>query len=222
MESPRLVRVTRLARLRTAARTPRPRGLARPHALLVAGALGGLAACAPSILPVVPSGATRIELAPRADTLGAESAPRPTTEVRYYAHSPTVAILGWDASDAAYGLNTVMRADGSLLLGAHRLYVSTYAVPVPAFTQAGTATRPLVMTGRSFDARACSGGRACTPPSTFGVRVPDEYLRTSRDSLAVTFYDRWGRELLVTVPRDVIDAYLGVVDSVAAHLRRKP
>jgi hypothetical protein len=39
--------------------------------------------------------------------------------------------------------------------------------------------------------------------------------------MAVTFYDRVGRKLLITLHRDLIDAYLGRLDSVVAVMRTK-
>lgn len=180
--------------------------------LVQASSVVGLAACAPSILPVTPSTATRIE----------DSASVATIEVRYYAHSPTVTIVGWDAGDAAYGLRAWLRRDGSLIEG-HRLYVSTYYTPRrPVFTRAMTSSRPLELTGISRDVHACVGGKPCSPLETFGVLIPDELLRSNPDSIPVTFHNRGERVLVITLHRDLIDAYLGRLDSVVAVIRKKP
>ena len=190
--------------------------------LLLVDTLACAVACAPSILPVTPSSATRIEVRLPADSLGPISAPQPVTiEVRYYAHSPTVTIVGWDATESAYGLRAWLRRNGSLIIG-HRLYVSTYfTAAAPAFTYAVTPTRPLQLTGRAHDVYACVGGSPCSPPETFGAYIPDPVLRSERDSLAVTFYDPAHRKLVITVRRNVIDSYLRVLDSVVAVMRRR-
>jgi len=185
-------------------------------------ALVALTGCAPSILPVTASTATRIEVPARTSPRDSTSFPQPATiEVRYYAYSPTVTIVGWDPAETAYGLRAWLRRDGSLIR-AHRLYVSSYYTPArPAFTRAVTPSRPLELTGISRDLHSCVGGKPCSPPETFGALIPDELLRSSRDSLAVTFYGRGTRELLITLHRDLIDAYLGRVDSVVAVMRKK-
>jgi len=195
-------------------------GWLRP--LVFGTALIGLIGCAPSILPVTASTATRIDVPPGTSPGDSTSFPQPATiEVRYYAHSPTVTIVGWDPAETAYGLRAWLRRDGSLIRG-HRLYVSSYYIPArPAFTRAVAPSRPLELTGISRDVHACVGGRPCSPPETFGALVPDELLRSTRDSLVVTFYGRGSRELLITLHRDLIDAYLGRVDSVVAVMRKQ-
>lgn len=191
-------------------------------ALLSVNALAGLAGCAPSILPVTGSGTTRVEVPPRRDPDDSTLLAQPATiEVRYYAHSPTVTIVGWDAMETAYGLRAWLRRDGSLIRG-HRLYVSTYYTAAkPTFIRAVTPSRPLELTGVSRDVRSCAGGRPCPPGETFGALVPDELLRANPDSIPVTFYDGAGRELLIILHRDLIEAYLGRVDSVVAEMRKK-
>jgi hypothetical protein len=187
--------------------------------LVLAGPVAGSYACAPSILPVTPSTATRVEVAPAQQ---ADSASVATVEVRYYAHSPTVTIVGWDGGDAAYGLRAWLRRDGSLIED-HRLYVSTYYTRRrPVFTRAMTSSRPLQLTGISRDVHACVGGKPCSPLETFGALIPDELLRSNPDSIPVTFYDRGERVLVITLHRDLIDAYLGRLDSVVAVMRKKP
>ncbi|MGH7520947.1 MAG: hypothetical protein ACREMI_06685 [Gemmatimonadales bacterium] len=182
--------------------------------------LVGLAACAPSILPVTPSTATRVDVAPPATQ--ADSASHATIEVRYYAHSPTVTIVGWDAGDAGYGLRAWLRRDGSLIED-HRLYVGTYYPRRrPVFTRAMASSRPVRLTGVSRDVHACVGGKPCSPLETFGALISDELLRSNLDSIPVTFYDRGERVLVITLRRDLIDAYLGRLDSVVAVMRKKP
>ncbi len=143
-------------------------------------------------------------------------------ELRGYSFSPHVEILTWTTDDANFGLRARLRRDGSLVRD-HRLYVNTYtSVSANArFNSALTPTRSLRVTGVSRDDRACAGG-TCLPRETFGARIPDELLRSSRDSLPVKFYaSRSGHEIVVTLHRDLINVYLTTVDSVSAALRRK-
>lgn len=185
-------------------------------ALVVAG-LVALTGCGPTMIA---SGTTRIEVPAPVDTIGSEIRTPATVEVRGYPHSPVVSVVGWTSDDIGYGLRTWVRRDGSPAID-HRLYVSTYYVGArPSFTRAGTPSRPLELTRRSRDVYACSGGPPCSPYDTFGALIPDTFLRSNRDSLAVTFFGRDGQELLITVRRDLIDAYLGAVDSLAAVLRK--
>jgi hypothetical protein len=44
-------------------------------------------------------------------------------------------------------------------------------------------------------------------------------LRSNRDSIAVRLYGRGDAEMILTARRDLIDAYLSTVDSLAAALR---
>ena len=192
------------------------------RALGLVGTLAVLAGCAPSILPVTASTATRIDVPPRTNPVDSTAvAEAATVEVRYYPHSPTVTIVAWDDADAAYGLRAWLRRDGSLIVG-HRLYVSTYYTPAKlVFNRAVTPTRPLKLTGISRDVQACVGGRPCSPLETFGALIPDALLRSNADSLAVLFYDRAGDRLRITISRDLIDAYLGRLDSVVALMQRQ-
>jgi hypothetical protein len=99
--------------------------------------------------------------------------------------------------------------------------VGTYYEPwVRSLYFAAAPPRQFQMTGVSRDAYACYFGK-CSPFETIGVRIPDEFLREIRDSVAVTLYGRGGRELTITVRRDLIDAYLAAVDSVSAELRKR-
>ena len=178
----------------------------------MAVALAGCLGCAPSILPVTPSTATRLDVL--------SSGEPSTVEVRYYAHSPTVSILAWETAETGYGLRAWLRRNGSLI-DDHRLYVSTYFTPVRVYSGAHTPSRPLVLTGVSRDVRSCAGGTPCSPPETFEARIPDVLLRSAVDSIPVTFFDRAGRRLLISLHRDLIDAYLGRLDSVVAIMRKQ-
>lgn len=198
--------------------------------LIVAVALTGSIACAPPInLNIAPSRA-RVAGAPSADTIdGTASADTPTVVVRYYSFSPTVSVVGWDAEQGAYGLRVTMRRDGSLVED-HQLFVSTYyfvdyrpfiRANWHAFTQAMELGRPLAFTGLSRDVHHCEGDTHCSAYETLNARIPDEFLRASRDSIVVKLHGRGGREESITLHREMIDAYLERVASVSVALRDK-
>lgn len=146
----------------------------------------------------------------------------PTVEVRDYGAEPTVAIVAWTTDETAYGLRSTLRRDGFLLRGKHRLYISAYAVVERSFRKAEGPTQPLELFGYGRDIDNCRAGNAvCSPYLTFGAQIPDELLRANRDSMPVTFYATSGREITITLRRNLIDAYLGAVDSVTTALQAK-
>jgi hypothetical protein len=128
-------------------------------------------------------------------------------------------VVAWPSDDGSYGLRTSIRRDGSIVRD-HRLFVGTYFEPwVRRLHLAVAPPTQFRMLGVSRDALACRFGK-CSPFETIGVRIPDAYLRASRDSLPITLRGWDGRDLTITVRRDLIDAYLAAVDSVSAALRR--
>ncbi len=169
-----------------------------------------LAACAPPVELGAPSPPLAAPIA--------ESEP-PIIELRYFSFSPTVSVVGWSGDNDWYGLRTTVRRDGSLVRD-HRLYVNTYYKPwVRSFYLATIPPYGLEMMGVSRDTYACYFGR-CSPFETLAVRIPDELLRATRDSVTVTFYGTQNRKMDVTVRRELIEPYLASVDSVTAALRR--
>jgi hypothetical protein len=195
--------------------------------LLVPATLTALISCAPPIdLSVAGPGpgngsivrSDAINRAPTGEPLTAELA---RVEVRYYRFSPTVTVIAWSEDEAGYGLRATVRRDGSVVRD-HRLYVSTYyEAGVRAYPRAAIGSRVLKMTGISRDRRPCWNFPVCSPPETYAARIPDELLRGHRDSVRVKFYSLNGREMIVTMYRDVIDKYLAAVDSVSMALRRR-
>jgi hypothetical protein len=186
-------------------------------------ALSALSACAFPFAFRPNAGVTRYMAALPAPTSQDAVAPdSAAVELRSYRHSPHVEIVSWTTDDWAFGLRARLRRDGSLVRD-HRLYVSTYSSVAAGsrINSALTPTRPLRLTGVSRDDRACAGGKSCLPVETFGVRIPDDLLRSNRDSLPVTFHARDGHELMVTLQRDLINTYLAAVDSVSLSLRKK-
>lgn len=190
---------------------------ARLGPLMLAASVAGLIGCAP---PLVLSSAPKAGPLPPTDTV-ATALERATVQVRYFSFSPTISIVAWSPTEAGYGLRAWIRRDGSLIRD-HRLYVSTYSDPaLRAFSRAVVPPSVLLMTGISPDVYACYFSRRCSPSETFGARIPDEVLRAHRDSLVVTFYGGGGREFMITVRRDLIDAYLAAVDAISAELRSR-
>jgi len=188
-------------------------------ALVLAAFIAGLIGCAPPILLSASIASYPVAPAP-SDAIDGRPAPA-TIELRYFRFSPTVSVVGWTDDDTGYGLRGVVRRDGALVRD-HRLFVSTYYVPdVRAFPHAVVPSGPLKMIGVSRDIYHCYFGEKCSPYETFGARIPDKILRANRDSVAVTFYSSEGRKLIVTVQRNLIDAYLAAVDSVSTALRKQ-
>jgi hypothetical protein len=183
--------------------------------LMVAVSLTQLLACAAPLRLTTGSHAAPSHL----ETTGAPG-DSVIVQVRYFSFSPTVSVVAWTRG-SGYGLRGWIRGDGSLVMD-HRVYVSTYYHPaVRSFPWASIPSRPLFMTGISRDDYACYFGESCSPFETFGAFIPDKVLRPGRDNIPVTFYAYDGRELVVTVQQQLIDAYLVTVDSVSAELRRR-
>jgi hypothetical protein len=192
------------------------------RALTVVAAVSGLVGCAPPINVGGARAATNIALQPPGSAINAPPRVGPVTiQVRDYPPSPIVSVFGWAAAQTTYGLSASVRRDGALI-GDHQLYVNTYSVVEwRDFTRASAPTRPFRLTGASRDPHNCHGGGVCSPVETFGARIPDAFLRTSRDSLTVKFSGRSASDVIVTVHRNVIDAYLAAFDSVTVALRKK-
>lgn len=168
----------------------------------------------------------------------------PIVQVREFPHSSIVSVVAWSPDESEFGLRAgLSRQEGSLIRD-HRLYVSTYwlgrnpvtdrrayLTPVSlslrsrlgGVAETVTPARQLVKVAGIFrDDRACFYDMdTCTPFETFEVRLPDEMLRANRDSVAVRLYGRGGTETIITVRRELIDAYLAKVDSVTAALRKQ-
>ncbi len=151
----------------------------------------------------------------------------PVIQVRDYRGAGTVAVLGWDAEETAYGLRAQVgrrgRISGGYQLGDHRLYMSTTLVrQMGGFYRASVPTGALLFSmGTTSDPQACYRTRTCAPMAVTSVSLPDELLRQSGDSLVVTFVSRWGHDWSLTLHRDLIEPYLRAVDSVAVARRTR-
>jgi hypothetical protein len=159
-------------------------------------------------------------------------------QVREYTRSPAISVVAWAPDDSGYGLQAMVRRDGTLVRD-HRFYVSTVYLGTGFFRNTAASFGHGALDRRGFvemiapqellleregiarDVHYCFGWPRCSPRETGGARVPDSVLRASRDSVSVRFYDRYATEMVFTLRRDVIDPYLRAVDSVAAALRGK-
>ncbi|HKO16731.1 MAG TPA: hypothetical protein VJU87_10850 [Gemmatimonadaceae bacterium] len=151
----------------------------------------------------------------------------PIVQVRDVAKSPIIAIVAWDAADVAYGLRTRINRDGvdigEARRGEHRLYLEQAFVDAHggfalAVAQDGKLLR---QTGNERDPDACRFDNVCSPRQTVGLGVADEWLRQHRDSVVVTFRPRTGQNWTIRLDGSLVNAYLNMIDSVSASLKKK-
>ncbi len=200
----------------------------RVRALVMCAALTGLVACAsPSIERTPPAlEGTVLPLPTRADSSVTRTEP-PIVQVRQFPSSAMVSVVGWTSDETAYGLRAEVSRTGDLVggyrRGDHRLYLTpVYVSDMGGFSHAMLPPGALLRhMGASRDYDACGYGDSCSPRETIGIGIPDSVLRTHRDSLVVMFRRSSASDWTITLRRELIDAYLGAVDSVTAALRRK-
>lgn len=195
----------------------------------VAAVLAVVAACV-SPAKVVPApdgddGATPAVASVETDSV------RLMLQVREYPQSAEVWVVAWDLNAPDYGLRAAFRRDGTMIRD-HLFYVSTNHPPLAEPDGRPRAPRGYIQTvvpaGRALsstsimrDAHSCQGTLTCSPKETFAYRLSDDLLRANRDSISVRLSGRAGTDLILTVPRAIIDPYLATVDSVSARLRRR-
>ncbi len=161
----------------------------------------------------------------------ADSVDTAVVRVREFPQSSTVAVVAWGSGDPRYGLRAMLRRDGSLIRD-HNLYISTAYAPVTTGSGILIAPRDYIQTvapsghalpynGVFRDANPCQGGEGCSPTEAFSARVPDELLRSGLDSLTVRLAARGGTDATITIPGEIITAFLSTVDSVSASLRTR-
>ena len=193
----------------------------------VAVALAVAAACA-SPVKVDPGGA---HAEAGLSQVASDTTDTAVVRVREFPRSSIVTVLTWGTSDPRYGLRAMLRRDGSLIRD-HNLYISTgYApvtsgsgilIPPRAYVQTvAPAGHALRYNGVFRDNHPCLGGEGCSPTEAFSARVPDELLRSGLDSLTVRLAARGGTDATITVPGEVIVAFLAAVDSVSTALRNR-
>lgn len=148
-------------------------------------------------------------------------------QVRDVPNSSVISILAWDSDNANVGLRTRLRRDGSLLgqdrSGEHRLYMSSSFVDAQGgFARAVAQDGKLLRnSGNASDEDACRFDNVCSPKTTVGLGVPDEWLRQHRDSVVVSMRPRTGQNWSVVLDKALIDKYLDTIDSVSAALKKK-
>lgn len=208
-----------------------------PVAPLAAALLVALFGCATPLRLQIPT-ESHVGAASSPGTAAELGTDSVTIQVRYFSYSPTVSVLAWRAEDPGYGLRAQIRSDGSLVRD-HVLYVSaSYQAVMPQSPRAMIPSRPLEASSGFRDDYACHFGE-CSPFVTLGARIPDDVLRAARESIPVRFYEDAGarrahpllaapdvqgglREITITVDPALITAYLAMVDSVSAELRKRP
>jgi hypothetical protein len=124
-----------------------------------------------------------------------------------------------------YGLRATVSRNGGILLsqprlGSHELYLSpTLVSHMGGYRNAAVLPGPpLVPAPRLRDVYSCFYGEHCSPMDATGVWIPDEVLRSHRDSLVITFKPPFGEDWEVMLGASLIDRYLHAVDSVSASL----
>jgi hypothetical protein len=155
---------------------------------------------------------------------GVESTAPPIHQVRDYPGASIVTVVAWSPGEPWFGLRGHVNRSGELVgahrIGDHRLFVATTdANELGGFTRASIVPVPpgpvLLHTGPATDPEACNRTAVCAPSSIYTIQIPDALLRARRDSLVVTFTGGRYAEWRVSLGRDLVDAYLRVVDSVA-------
>jgi hypothetical protein len=147
-------------------------------------------------------------------------------QVRDFKGSSTISVVAWTPDQPNFGLRTEVRQDGSFAgddrRGEHRLYLgSTYVRNQGGSGFVRTSTgRKLRATATKNDENACKGGGACSPPMTDGFAIPDALLRSSTDSLGVSFDGDTGKAWSIRLRGDLIASFLRVVDSVSTSLKK--
>ena len=205
----------------------RRKGSVAPLVVALAIATGCAAPVRVEPAPAGTGGAiSRVDAEAQADTVDTA-----VVRVREFPQSSTVTVVAWGASDPRYGLRSMLRRDGSLIRD-HTLYISTGYAPVTGGTGILIVPRDYIQTvapsghalrynGVLRDYQPCQGGEGCSPTEAFTARVPDELLRAGLDSLTVRLAARGGTDATLTVPGEVILAFLSTVDSVSTALRAR-
>lgn len=186
------------------------------RALIVVVTLGSVVVAARPgagrTVPVVaPAGAAS------AGTLHAPAQGGVIVQVRDFPSSSTLSVVAWNAAAPAYGLGTVVSRSGRPDRY-HRLWVNQDWPGGRDVTQAQGLDRPLQVSSQT-DTQNCFNGK-CTPTATFGARILDSQFRASKGDVPVKFITSSGSEIVFTLRRDLIDAYLGTIDSVVAALKK--
>lgn len=139
-------------------------------------------------------------------------------QVRDIPAAPTVEIVAWNSAEPAYGLRTWVRRNGTPDRY-HRFWVSLDFDPAGRDVASAQALDRPAQTSNATDTQNCLNGK-CSPGTTFGARILDGLLRSSKDNVPVKFLRTSGGDFTITMRRGLIDAYLASVDSVITALKK--
>lgn len=205
-----------------------------PRGLSLLACLCAVAGCATPLRLQIPV-ESHVAAAPPSGDSTASAKDSITIQVRYFPHSPTVAVLAWRTDDPRIGLRAHVLSDGTLA-GQHSIYVSASYLPVmPHSPRAMIPSRPLEAYTGYRDLNACRFGE-CSPFRTMHALIPDHVLRAERSAIPVRFYqdpaalrpypesalpaEQGGsRDFTITLDPALVAAYLGAIDSVRSELR---
>jgi len=142
----------------------------------------------------------------------------PTVRIRDFSAETIVA--GW-AGQPLFGLRTAVPR-GSSPVRYHQFWLSaSYIVGSAQISKAAAGSRQFPMGGPTADNNNCFADGTCTPNRYYSASVRDDFLRKQKENLAVMFYLDNGTDFTLTVKKDLIDAYLAIVDSVSTANRAK-
>jgi hypothetical protein len=157
----------------------------------------------------------------------------PVVVVRDYPKSPAATVVAWTEEEPWQGLRAEVRRDGTML-PYHRLFVNVQALANQgnfagatwhAFARSMKESQTLLSEGMHRDSFYCDGGKGCSPNTVFLVRIRDDFLRGSKesvqDSVKVEIFGRNGEQSSVTLYLPLITQYLAAVDSVMAARGRR-
>lgn len=193
--------------------------------VMVAMVAMGAAGCAVGSGGSAPDAGAAPPAAEPAGAVGEAASEPPVVQIRDYPGASIVTVVAWSPGEAWFGLRGHVNRSGELVgpqrLGDHRLFVAAAdANELGGFTRASVVPVPpgpvLLHAGPAADPQACNRSSVCAPASIFTIQMPDALLRQRRDTLVVTFTGGRYQEWRIRLGRELVDAYLRVVDSVAA------
>ena len=194
-------------------------------AALAVAVMIGPAGCAAGPGGGAPNAGASPPEAERADAAGEAVAAPPVIQIRDYPGAPIVTVVAWSPTEPWFGLRGHVNRSGEIVgghrRGDHRLYVAATDVnELGGFARVSVVPVPpgpvLLHSGPGPDPQACNRSDVCAPSSIYTIQMPDALLRPPRDSLAVTFTGGRYLDWRIPLDRELVDAYLRAVDSVAA------
>lgn len=167
-------------------------------------------------LPVVAAAAALAVAARSGDTRPAPQG-GPVVQVRDFPNASIVDIVAWDAMNPQFGLRTFVRRNGTPDRY-HRFWLTADFAGARDATTAQGFSRTLQVNIQN-DNQNCWNGK-CTPTTTVGARVNDNWMRDAKGDAEVKFISSSGYEIPLSVKRGVVDAYLAAIDSVSKALKK--